>query len=435
MHYQEGKELLMKKAKINLGIMKDRKIELLSPAGSFESLQAAINGGADAVYFGVEQLNMRAKSVNSFSVSDIKKIGNISRANGIKSYITLNTVMYDHDMQLLHSILKEVKKNKIDAVIASDYAVIDYCNQLKIPLHISTQANVSNIEAVQFFSGFADVVVLARELTLKQVALISKEIKRRKIKGVSGELMKIEVFVHGALCMAISGKCYLSLHTQNASANRGACTQNCRRPYKVTDIETNEELLIDNEYIMSPKDLCTIGILDQLIKSGVDVLKIEGRSKGADYVYTVTQCYREALQAIENNSFTPNKIEDWLKRLSTIYNRGFWEGYYLGHKLGEWTTNPGSAATEKKIYVGKGSKYYPNIKVGEFLVESGSIKTGDTLMITGPKVGMAKEKMETLMVNGVESNMAVKGDKITFPFEIKVTHQDKLYKIVETLNV
>ena len=434
MHYQEGKELLMKKAKINLGIMKDRKIELLSPAGSFESLQAAINGGADAVYFGVEQLNMRAKSVNSFSVSDIKKIGNISRANGIKSYITLNTVMYDHDMQLLHSILKEVKKNKIDAVIASDYAVIDYCNQLKIPLHISTQANVSNIEAVQFFSGFADVVVLARELTLKQVALISKEIKRRKIKGVSGELMKIEVFVHGALCMAISGKCYLSLHTQNASANRGACTQNCRRPYKVTDIETNEELLIDNEYIMSPKDLCTIGILDQLIKSGVDVLKIEGRSKGADYVYTVTQCYREALQAIENNSFTPNKIEDWLKRLSTIYNRGFWEGYYLGHKLGEWTTNPGSSATEKKIYVGKGSKYYPNIKVGEFLVESGSIKTGDTLMITGPKVGMAKEKMETLMVNGVESSMAVKGDKITFPFEIKVTHQDKLYKIVETLN-
>jgi putative protease len=424
----------MKKAKINLGIMKDRKIELLSPAGSFESLQAAINGGADAVYFGVEQLNMRAKSVNSFSVSDIKKIGNISRANGIKSYITLNTVMYDHDMQLLHSILKEVKKNKIDAVIGSDYAVIDYCNQLKIPLHISTQANVSNIEAVQFFSGFADVVVLARELTLKQVELISKEIKRRKIKGVSGELMKIEVFVHGALCMAISGKCYLSLHTQNASANRGACTQNCRRPYKVTDIETNEELLIDNEYIMSPKDLCTIGILDQLIKSGVDVLKIEGRSKGADYVYTVTQCYREALQAIENNSFTPNKIEDWLKRLSTVYNRGFWEGYYLGHKLGEWTTNPGSAATEKKIYVGKGSKYYPNIKVGEFLVESGSIKTGDTLMITGPIVGMAKEKMETLMVNGVESSMAVKGDKITFPFEIKVTHQDKLYKIVETLN-
>jgi putative protease len=424
----------MKKAKINLGIMKDRKIELLSPAGSFESLQAAINGGADAVYFGVEQLNMRAKSVNSFSVSDIKKIGKISRANGIKSYITLNTVMYDHDMQLLHSILKEVKKNKIDAVIGSDYAVIDYCNQLKIPLHISTQANVSNIEAVQFFSGFADVVVLARELTLKQVELISKEIKRRKIKGVSGELMKIEVFVHGALCMAISGKCYLSLHTQNASANRGACTQNCRRPYKVTDIETNEELLIDNEYIMSPKDLCTIGILDQLIKSGVDVLKIEGRSKGADYVYTVTQCYREALQAIENNSFTPNKIEDWLKRLSTVYNRGFWEGYYLGHKLGEWTTNPGSAATEKKIYVGKGSKYYPNIKVGEFLVESGSIKTGDTLMITGPKVGMAKEKMETLMVNGVESSMAVKGDKITFPFEIKVTHQDKLYKIVETLN-
>lgn len=415
-------------------IMKERKIELLSPAGSFECLQAAIKGGADAVYFGVEQLNMRAKSVISFSINDIKQIAAICKASGIKSYITLNTVMYEYDMQLLGSILKEVKKHKIDAVIASDFAVIEYCNQLNIPLHISTQANVSNIEAVQFFSRFADVVVLARELTLKQVEHISKEIKRRKIKGVTGELLKIEVFVHGALCMAISGKCYLSLHSQNASANRGACVQNCRHPYKVTDIETNEELLIDNEYIMSPKDLCTIGILGQLINSGVDVLKIEGRSKGADYVYTVTQCYREALQAIENKSYTPDKIEEWLKRLSTVYNRGFWDGYYLGHKLGEWTAHPGSAATEKKIYIGKGTVYYPNIKVGEFIIESGSIKPGDTLMITGPAIGMAKEKMETLTVNGVKNNIAVKGDKITFPFGTKVTPRDKLYKIVETVN-
>lgn len=415
-------------------MMKERKTELLSPAGSFDCIQAAINAGADAIYFGVAQLNMRTRSSNSFSIIDIKEINALCKLNGIKAYITLNTVMYEHDMQLLRTILQEVKKQNIDAVIASDFAVIAYCNQLNIPLHISTQANVSNIEAVHFFSRFADVVVLARELTLKQVEHISKEIKRRKIKGISGALLKIEVFVHGALCMAISGKCYLSLHTQNASANRGACVQNCRRPYKVTDTETNEELLIDNEYIMSPKDLCTIGILDQVLNSGVDVLKIEGRSKGADYVYTVTQCYREALQAIQNNSYTNDKIENWLKRLSTVYNRGLWEGYYLGHKLGEWTSHPGSAATEKKIYVGKGSKYYPNIKVGEFAIESGCIKTGDTLMIIGTAIGLAKEKMEILTINGIKGNMAVKGDKITFPFNTKVTAQDKLYKIVETAN-
>jgi putative protease len=343
--------------------------------------------------------------------------------------------MYEHDMQLLKSILKEVKKHHIDAVVASDFAVIEYCNQLNIPLHISTQANVSNIEAVQFFSRFADVIVLARELTLKQVEDIRKEIKRRKIKGISGELLKIEIFVHGALCMAISGKCYLSLHSQYSSANRGACIQNCRHPYKVTDLETNEELVIDNEYIMSPKDLCTINILTQVLSSGVDVLKIEGRSKGADYVYTVTQCYREALQAIEQNSYTPAKIEAWMKRLSTVYNRGFWEGYYLGHKLGEWTTNPGSAATEKKSYIGKGSKYYPKLKVGEFTIESGEIKIGDTLMIIGPAIGVVKEKMETLTVNGLSGNRATKGDKITFPYGVKVTPLDKLYKIIENLNV
>jgi putative protease len=417
-----------------LAVMKERKIELLAPAGSFECLQAAINAGADAVYFGVEQLNMRAKSVNAFSLNDIKQIAAICHANGIRAYITLNTIMYGHDLQLLRGILKEVKKHGIDAVIASDFAVIEQCSQLNIPLHISTQANVSNIEAVQFFSRFADVVVLARELTLKQVEDICKDIRKRKIIGVSGGLMRIEVFVHGALCMAVSGKCYLSLHTQNASANRGACTQNCRRPYIVKDAETNEELLIDNEYIMSPKDLCTIGVLDQVLKTGVDVLKIEGRSKGADYVFTTTQCYREALQAIETNSYTSDKIEDWLKRLSTVYNRGFWEGYYLGHKLGEWTTHPGSAATEKKIYVGKGSKYYPRINVAEFIIETGSIKPGDTLMITGMHCGMVKEKTTTLIVNGEESDEAIKGDKITFPFGTKVTPQDKLYKIVETID-
>ncbi|MDE3182063.1 MAG: U32 family peptidase [Bacteroidota bacterium] len=410
------------------------KIELLAPAGSFGCLQAAINSGADAIYFGVEQLNMRTKSVAPFLISDIKQVAAVCKAHKIKSYITLNTVMYDHDIRLLQNILSEVKKNAIDAVIAADFAVIQYCRQLDIPLHVSTQANVSNIEAVEFFSSFADAVVLARELTLKQVSQITKEIERKKIKGVSGELMKVEIFVHGALCMAISGKCYLSLHTQNASANRGACTQNCRRPYKVTDTETNEELHIDNEYIMSPKDLCTIGVLDEVVNSGACILKIEGRSKGADYVSVVTKCYREAIDAIGEGSYSDEKIQHWKKELTAVYNRGFWEGYYLGHKLGEWTRNPGSSATEKKIYIGKGSKYYPKIKVAEFTIESGNIRKGDTLMLIGTEHGMKKEQIENLMVNGVEADKAVKGDKITFACDTKVSAKDKLYKIVQNPN-
>ncbi len=414
--------------------MKEKKVELLSPVGSFDCLQAAIKAGADSIYFGVEQLNMRTRSSGTFSVEDIKEISSICKAAAIKSFITLNTVMYEHDMQLLFSILKEVKLQGIDAVIAADFAVIEYCIQLGIPLHVSTQANITNIEAVQFYSRFSDLVVLARELTLKQVEHINKEIRRRNIVGVSGGLLQTEIFVHGALCMAVSGKCYLSLHSQNASANRGACVQNCRRPYKVTDTETNEELLIDNEYIMSPKDLCTINVLDQVIASAVDVLKIEGRSKGADYVYVVTKCYREAIDAVADGSYSAHKIAQWMKQLETVYNRGFWEGYYLGRDLGEWTSQPGSVATEKKIYTGKGSKYYPKIKVGEFVIESGTLKIGDTLMITGPSFGMVKEKLETLTVNGIEASIAVKGDKITFPFSSKVSAQDKLYKIVENIH-
>ncbi|HRE38031.1 MAG TPA: peptidase U32 family protein [Chitinophagaceae bacterium] len=411
--------------------MKKQKVELLAPVGSFDSLQAAINGGADTIYFGVEQLNMRTRSAQSFYISDIKEISSVCKKNRIKSYITLNTVMYEHDMQLLQAILKEVKKCKIDAVIASDFAVIEYCSQHGIPLHISTQANVSNIESVKFFSRFANVIVLARELTLKQVQHITDEIKRKKIKGPSGELIKIEIFVHGALCMAVSGKCYMSLHTQNASANRGACVQNCRRPYIVTDAETGEELKIEGEYIMSPKDLCTIDILDQVIASGADVLKIEGRTKGADYVQVVTKCYREAIDAIADGTYSKEKIEEWKGELTKVYNRGFWEGYYLGRQLGEWTPQPGSAATEKKLYIGKGSKYYPKIGVGEFIIEAGMLKVGDTLMITGPKCGMVKEKLGELTVNGEKAMEAVKGDKITFPFVTKVTPADKLYKIVE----
>ncbi|MBI5857712.1 MAG: U32 family peptidase [Sphingobacteriales bacterium] len=413
--------------------MKEKKNELLSPAGSFDSLQAAINAGADSIYFGVEQLNMRTRSSRSFQLSDIKTISNTCRKHHIKSYITLNTVMYEHDMQLLKMIFKEVKKNKIDAVIASDFAVFDYCSQLNIPLHISTQANVSNIESVKFYSRFADAIVLSRELTLKQVKNITSEIKRKKIKGPSGDLVKIEVFVHGALCMAISGKCYMSLHTQNASANRGACVQNCRRPYLVKDAESGEELVIDNEYIMSPKDLCTIDILDQVIDSGAAILKIEGRTKGADYVQVVTQCYREAIQSVYEGTFTKEKADLWKTALTKVYNRGFWEGYYLGRKSGEWTPHPGSAATEQKIYIGKGTRYYPKIGVAEFIIESGNLKVGDTLMVTGSQCGMVKEKIEALYVNGMPGNEAVKGDKITFPFTTKVTSNDKLYKMLETV--
>jgi putative protease len=410
------------------------KIEILAPVGSLDSLQSAINAGADAIYFGVEQLNMRTRSSAPIVIADIERISKNCHAAGLKAYITLNTVMYEHDMNLLQTILKEVKKHNIDAVIASDFAVMQYCQQMQIPLHISTQANVSNIESVLFFAKFADVVVLARELTLKQVEFINKEIIRQDIRGVSRELMKTEIFVHGALCMAVSGKCYLSLHEQNASANRGACVQNCRRSYKVIDVESNEELLIDNEYIMSPKDLCTIHVLDQIIDAGVSVLKIEGRSKGAEYVHTTTLCYKEAVEAIANKTYTPEKIEAWQTQLDSVYNRGFWEGYYMGRKLGEWTNTPGSMATEKKVFLGKGTKYYPKIQVAEFIIETGSLAVGDTIMITGNDIGMHRETLAQLTVNGKVASEALKGQKITFPFDKKVGANDKLYKVVENIN-
>lgn len=412
--------------------MAKRKIELLAPAGSFDSLHAAIQAGADAVYFGIEQLNMRARSADPFVIEDLSKIKSICMVHGIRTYITLNTVMYEHDMQLLKSVLSEVKAQGIDAVIGADFAVLELCKQMGIPLHISTQANVSNIESVRFFSPYADLIVLARELTLKQTHDIIREIERKDIRGVSGERMKIEIFVHGALCMAVSGKCYLSLHSQNASANRGACIQNCRHPYRVIDTETGEELLVDNEYIMSPKDLCTIHILDQIVDIGVDVLKIEGRSKGPDYVHTVTSCYREALQAIEDGTYTEERVKEWVKRLESVYNREFWEGYYLGRKLGEWTSNPGSAATQRKVYLGKGVRYYSNIEVGEFLIETGTLKSGDMIMITSPNFGMHSEELTTLVVNGEPDTSASRGDRITLPIKYKISGKDKLYKLVQS---
>ncbi|HQV66558.1 MAG TPA: peptidase U32 family protein [Saprospiraceae bacterium] len=407
-----------------------KKPLLLSPVGSFESLHAAIRGGADAIYFGVEQLNMRTKSIPTITIDDIAEVADICKQNAIKAYLTLNTVVYDYDMQLARKIITECKIQGIDAVIASDFAVFEMCKSIGMPLHISTQANVSNIESVSFFAQMADVVVLARELTLKQVAHITSEIKRRDLCGVSGDLMKIETFVHGALCMAVSGKCYLSLHEKNASANRGACVQNCRRPYQVTDLETGNELLIDNEYIMSPKDLCTIEFVDELMDAGIDVFKIEGRSKSAEYVFTTTKCYREAIDAVIDGSYTQEKMQTWLSELDKVYNRGFWEGYFMGRKLGEWTKNPGSIASEKKIYLAKATKYYPNINVAEFLLETGTIRTGEELMIIGRNTGSDKIILEELIVNGVKQSEANKGDKITFPFPKTLKSNDKLYKII-----
>ena len=407
-----------------------KKPLLLSPVGSFESLHAAIRGGADAIYFGVEQLNMRTKSIPTITIDDIAEVADICKQNAIKANLTLNTVVYDYDMQLARKIITECKIQGIDAVIASDFAVFEMCKSIGMPLHISTQANVSNIESVAFFAQMADVVVLARELTLKQVSHITSEIKRRDLRGVSGDLMKIETFVHGALCMAVSGKCYLSLHEKNASANRGACVQNCRRPYQVTDLETGNELLIDNEYIMSPKDLCTIEFVDELMDAGIDVFKIEGRSKSAEYVFTTTKCYREAIDAVIDGSYTQEKMQTWLSELDKVYNRGFWEGYFMGRKLGEWTKNPGSIATEKKIYLAKATKYYPNINVAEFLLETGTIRTGEELMIIGRNTGSDKIILEELIVNGVKQSEANKGDKITFPFPKTLKSNDKLYKII-----
>ncbi|MCB9309263.1 MAG: U32 family peptidase [Lewinellaceae bacterium] len=407
-----------------------KKPKLLSPVGSFESLHSAIRAGADAIYFGVEQLNMRTKSVPTITIDDIKEVADVCKKHGVQSYLTLNTVMYDYDMQLVQKIVNTCKEDGIDAIIASDYAVFEICKTVGIPLHISTQANVTNVESVGFFSHLADVIVLSRELTVTQVKHITQEIKRRNIRGISGELMKIETFIHGALCMAVSGKCYLSLHEKNASANRGACVQNCRRPYQVVDLETGNELLIDNEYIMSPKDLCTIPFLDEMIDAGIDVFKIEGRSKSAEYVFTTTKCYREAIDAVLDGTFTDEKVAVWMAELDKVYNRGFWDGYFMGKKLGEWTKNPGSIAKEKKVYLAKCTRYYPKIKVAEFLIENGTLKAGDPLMVLGRNTGSDKITLDTLMINGAPGETAMKGDKITFPFESALKANDKLYKVV-----
>jgi putative protease len=407
------------------------QFEVMAPAGSKEAMAAAIKAGADSVYFGVEQLNMRARQTNNFLVEDLPEVAKLCNDNGVKSYITLNTIIYDHDISLMRKIIDAAKSAGITAVIASDLAVMNYCRKVGMELHVSTQSNITNIETVELFADYADVMVMARELTLKQVGEIVKTIERNDIRGPKGELVQVEIFAHGALCMAVSGKCYLSLHSHNASANRGACIQNCRREYTVTD-EEGIELKIDNEYIMSAKDLCTIDFLDKILEAGVRVLKIEGRGRAADYVYTTTQCYREAVDAFEEGTYTQEKVAVWKEKLSEVYNRGFWDGYYLGRKMGEWSNVHGSIATTRKIYIGKGVKYFDKIGVGEFLLESHDINVGDKLIVTGPTTGLVEAVAEEIRLGtGDPVEKAGKGATISLKIGEKIRPSDKLYKIVE----
>jgi putative protease len=407
-----------------------QEIEIMAPAGNFEALMAAIQGGANSVYFGIEQLNMRARAANNFLFEDLEEIARRCNEHNVKTYLTLNTIIYDHDLSIMRRIVDKVKETGITAIIASDQAVINYAASQKVEVHISTQTNITNLESVKFFSHFADVMVLARELSLKQVKDITTGIIRDDVRGPSGELVKIEIFAHGALCMAVSGKCYLSLHTNNSSANRGACVQNCRRSYKVIDLEEGHELEIDNEYIMSPKDLCTIGFIDKIVDAGVTVLKIEGRGRAPEYVKTVTQCYREAVEAYLNDTYTKDKIDKWMERLSSVYNRGFWDGYYLGQKLGEWTNGYGSQATTRKQFLGKGVKYFPKIGVAEFKIETSSLKVGDKVIITGPTTGVIETEIKELRVDNKPVEEVKKGVNFSTPLSEVIRSSDKLYKVV-----
>ena len=407
-----------------------KKIELMSPAGDFESLLSALDNGADSIYFGIEQLNMRAKSSRNFKSDDLKEIARICHSRGAKAYITLNTIIYDHDLKFMKSLVEQAHESGIDAIIAMDQAVILHAKKTGIPVHISTQINITNIETLEFYSQYADVAVLSRELSMRQIKHICTQVKSKEIKGPKGDMMKIEVFAHGALCMAVSGKCYMSLHTMNSSANRGACLQNCRRKYKVTDLEEGHELVIDNEYIMSPKDLSTIDFLNQLADTGIDIIKIEGRARSPEYVARVTKVYREALDAVYNKTYSPDKVAEWVQTLDTVYNRGFWGGYYLGKKLGEWTDKSGSSATQTKVYLGKAIHYYPNAKIAHFKIESQSLSTGDVIMISGPNTGIIETKVEKIMVNDKFVDEAVKGEECTFILERPVKRSDKLYKLI-----
>ncbi len=407
------------------------KIELMAPAGGFDSMQAAIDAGADSIYFGVEQLNMRAKSSINFTLDDLEEIAQRCGKKNVRTYLTLNTIIYDHDLSIIKTLLNHAKEAGITAVIASDQAVIHYAKTIGVEVHISTQLNITNIETVKFYSLFADTMVLSRELSLGQVKKIADAIKKENVIGPGGKLVELEIFGHGALCMAVSGKCYMSLHTQNSSANRGACVQNCRRKYKVIDIEDGHELEIDNEYIMSPKDLCTLNFLDQVIDTHVKVLKIEGRARAPEYVSRVIGIYRQAIDAYYASEFNQEKVAVWMSQLETVYNRGFWSGYYLGQELGEWSDKPGSLATQKKIYLGKGVHYFSKAKIAHFRMESQSVKVGDDILITGPTTGVVEIKLPNFRIDDKEVERAERGDDITFELDQIIRPSDKLYKIVE----
>lgn len=406
-------------------------IEIMAPVGSYDSLAAAIQGGANSVYFGIEGLNMRARSSNNFTFDDMKNIANICRENGMKSYLTVNTIIYDNDINLMHQIVNAAKEAQVSAIIASDVSVMMYARSIGVEVHLSTQLNITNTDALKFYGQFADVVVLARELNLDQVSAIYKDIVDQQIKGPNGELIRIEMFAHGALCMAVSGKCYLSLHEKDVSANRGACNQICRRSYIVKDKDSEIELEIDNEYIMSPKDLKTIHFMNKMLDSGVRVFKIEGRARGPEYVRKVVECYRQAAEAYCDGTFTEEKIEKWNEKLATVFNRGFWDGYYLGQRLGEWSSNYGSGATKRKVYIGKGLKYFANIGVAEFLMETQSLSVGDEILITGPTTGAVSQIVEEIRVDLKPVETTVKGEKFSIKLSEKVRPSDKLFKVVD----
>jgi U32 family peptidase len=412
-----------------------KDIEIMAPAGSYESLIAAIQGGADSVYFGVEQLNMRAASSNNFTLYDLKEIASICIGKGIKSYLTVNVVVYDNEIEKMHRIIDSAAENGISAVIASDLSVINYAYSRGVEVHLSTQLNITNIESLKFYSQWADVAVLARELNIDQVKHIYDNIKSQNIRGPGGELIKIEMFAHGALCMAVSGKCYLSLHENNKSANRGECYQTCRKSYIASGKESGYELEIDNEYIMSSKDLCTIVFLDRLIEAGVRVLKIEGRARSAEYVREVTSCYNEAIFAIEKGTYDKDKTEVWRKRLSTVFNRGFWDGYYLGQKMGEWNTNYGSSATKRKIYLGKITNYFTKLNVAEIKLENGDLNKGDMIIVTGPTTGSVIYTVDEIRVDLKVIEKALKGELCSIKTTDYLRRSDKVYKWVDSKDI
>ena len=408
------------------------KIEIMAPVGSYESLQAAIQAGADAIYFGVGNLNMRSRSAANFGLDDLAQIATICHRHAIRTYLTVNTIIYNHEIEEMHTLVQAAKAAGISAIIASDMAVILYANSIGVEVHISTQCNISNVEAVRFFSQWADVVVTARELPLRQVAEITQYIKDNDIRGPKGELVQVEVFAHGALCMSVSGKCYLSLDEYNYSANRGACLQLCRREYLVKDVESDTELLVSGKYIMSPKDLCTIGFLDKIIRAGVRVLKIEGRGRSADYVKTVVECYKEAVQAVADGTYTQERIAGWTERLSTVFNRGFWDGYYLGRKMGEWSERYGSQATENKVYLGKVTNYYNRPQVAEMKIETAEhLRVGEDLMVIGQTTGVYRATVEELRLGATAQPVQEVGQGDVFSVKTtEVLHRgDKLYRV------